>query len=80
MLVFSREIKTTVTVAVPHIKASSSQNQEVGERNPPDADARPALAGAGPAGAGAGAASASDAEPAAAAATPPARSGKGRQT
>lgn len=79
MLVFSREIKTTVTVAVPHIEASSSQNQDVGERNPPDADAAPAPApagaGAAPAGAGAGAASASDAGPA----TPLARSGKGWQ-
>ena len=38
-MVFSRKIKTTVTVAVPDIEASSSQNQDVGERNPPDADA-----------------------------------------
>ena len=68
MLVFSRKIKTTVTVAVPDIEASSSQNQDVGERNPPDADAAPAPAPAG-------AASASDAGPA----TPLARSGKGWQ-
>ena len=80
------KIKTTVTQAVPPIEPSSSQNHDVGERDPSDADAvdaGAAPASAAPAGAapaGAAPASASDAEPAAvaasAAATPPGKTGK----